>query len=163
MRSKSDRRKWDRPTSFSPSVTEGMWHCLFLFDFLFTDFDFCRAVPQAAEFLDPPTLSKGKTEKTKKKKESAKEKSPGVVDMTGFTALPPSRPLSASGSPAPGQLRNSQSPAPSMMKSSFSRVTEDTSERSTPVPSERTKFAFGFGVKRKLGEEGVDTPPLKKR
>lgn len=86
-----------------------------------------------------------------------------MIDMTGFTALPSSLPISANGSPAPGQMRSSQSPAPAMMKPSFSRVTEATSERSTPVATERTKVAFGFGVKRKMGEEGSDTPPAKRR
>lgn len=122
----------------------------------------CRAVPQAAEFLDPPTLSKGKTEKTKnKKREAAKEKAP-TLDMTGFTSAPAVRPLSTSGSPEPGQARNS--PAPNMMKQSFARVSEPASGSGTPVGGsmERTKVAFGFGMKRKAGDEGSGTPPKKR-
>ena len=122
-----------------------------------------RAVPQAAEFLEPPTLSKGKTEKTKnKKKEAAKEKSPAALDMTGFTGLPTVRPLSASPAPSNGRT---DSPAPSMMKPSFSQILEPTSGAGTPVNglSDRSKVAFGFGTKRKAGEEGSGTPPTKKR
>ncbi|KAI5119438.1 hypothetical protein M0805_008377 [Coniferiporia weirii] len=124
------------------------------------------AVPQATEFLDPPTLSKGKTEKIKsKKKNAAKERSPAAIDMTGFTALPAMHTLSSSSSPGSGQLRNADSPAPSMMKQSFSRVSEPVSGAGTPVsgPSERTKVAFGFGTKRKAGEDGSGTPPVKRR
>ncbi|KAL5526607.1 hypothetical protein ACEPAF_8331 [Sanghuangporus sanghuang] len=116
-------------------------------------------VPQATEFLEPPTLSKGKTEKTKKKKNAAKEQAAAAVDMTGFTSIPPSRPLSSS----PGPGRNSNSPAPSMMKSSFSQVSEPVSETATPVSGERTKVAFGFSTKRKATEDGLGTPPAKRR
>lgn len=122
------------------------------------------AVPQASEFLDPPTLSKGKTEKTKNKKKGAgKDQSPSVIDMTGFTALPISRALSSSPGPGPGS--RTESPAPSMMKSSFSRVSEPLSGAGTPVngASERTKVAFGFGMKRKADEDGLGTPPSKRR
>lgn len=127
------------------------------------------AVPQASEFLDPPTLSKGKTEKNKsRKKDGGKERTPAVIDMTGFTAFPPPRPLSAGDSPAPSGLegRSLNSPAPpSMMKSSFSQVSEPASGMGTPVsgPSDRTKVAFGFGTKRKAGEEAKGSPPSKKR
>ncbi|EJD06694.1 SART-1 protein [Fomitiporia mediterranea MF3/22] len=121
------------------------------------------AVPQAAEFLDPPTLSKGKTEKTKKKKSSAaKDQSLAAMDMTGFTSLPPSRPLSSS--PGPG-TRNSDSPAPSMMKHSFSQVSEPVSRTDSPMSAggaERTKVTIGFGAKRKAGDE-PGTPPAKRR
>lgn len=122
------------------------------------------AVPQAAEFLDPPTLSKGKTEKVKNKKKNTKEKAP-VVDANGFTTFIPIRQLSASGSPEPSgsQRHNGDSPAPSMMRPSFSQVSEPASGTGTPVSGERTKVAFGFGTKRKAGEEGSGTPPTKRR
>jgi len=119
------------------------------------------SVPQAAEFLDPPTLSKGKTEKTKKKKEANKEKVIGI-DFTGVT---PSIPLTSSVSPGPGSQR--ESPAPTMMKSSFSQVMDSTAASSgtgTPVNgSDRVKFAFGFGTKRKAAGESEGTPPSKRR
>lgn len=126
------------------------------------------AVPQAAEFLDPPTLSKGKTERTKiKRKEAAREKSP-VVDITGFTAFAAASPLS--GSPALSDTalipRALDSPAPpTMMKSNFAQVSEPTSGAGTPVAAStsRTKVAFGFGMKRKAGEEAQGFPPSKKR
>ncbi|TDL16570.1 SART-1 protein [Rickenella mellea] len=128
------------------------------------------AVPQASEFLDPPTLSKGKTEKTKsKKKEAAKDKRSEVVDMTGFTALPPATPLSTSASPGPsgGPSRmRTESPVPAaMMRPSFSRVSEPSSGVGTPVsgPGERSKVSIGFGLKRKAGEEANGSPPSKKR
>jgi U4/U6.U5 tri-snRNP-associated protein 1 len=140
---------------------------MFYFDaFLLTLFQ--SAVPQATEFLDPPTLSKGKTEKAKNKKKEKKDKTP-AVDAGGFTSFIPIRPLSASGSPEPSsmQRRNGDSPAPSMMKPSFSQISEPAigSGSGTPVsgPSERTKVAFGFGTKRKAGEDGTGTPPTKRR
>ena len=40
---------------------------------MIADFTWFRAVPQAAEFLDPPVLSKGKTEKKKAKKTKEKK------------------------------------------------------------------------------------------
>lgn len=127
----------------------------------------CSAVPQASEFLDPPTLSKGKTEKTKsKKKEATKDKAP-AVDITGFTAFPAARPLSGSPALSDGSLpRAADSPAPpTMMKSSFSQVYEATSGAGIPVlPNfNRTKVAFGFAAKRKAGAEAEGSPPSKKR
>lgn len=120
-----------------------------------------RAIPQAAEFLEPPTLSKGKTEKTKKKKGDSAKKAP-TVDMTSFTSGPVIQSL-PSASPEPGEGRIN-SPTPHMMKASFSRISESASGSGTPVSStgERTKVAFGFGVKRKAGDEGTGTPPKKR-
>ena len=124
--------------------------------------DYRSAVPQAAEFLDPPTLSKGKTEKTKAKK---KDSTKGVVN-TDMAEMSTGRPFSLSASPGPSSFPGSQrdSPAPSMMKSSFSQVHEPASVGSgTATPSDRTKVAFGFGTKRKAGADGNGTPPTKRR
>ena len=107
---------------------------------------FFRAVPQAAEFLDPPVLSKGKTEKKKAKK---------AKDNAGEASATVGREFSPV-----VEGRNSNSPAPSMMKPSFSQVS--VSGTGTPTSAgDRTKFAFGFGMKRKAEENG--TGPSKRR
>ncbi|KAF5367383.1 hypothetical protein D9758_003695 [Tetrapyrgos nigripes] len=117
------------------------------------------AVPQVAEFLDAQPLSKGKTEKMKKKKESKNAKA--AMD-SGLMTLP--TPLSNGGSPGPSGFTSvSGSPAP---KAGFSRISsapDATSQSSTPVPGERSKVAFGFGTKRKAGEEAPGSPPSKRR
>ncbi|KAG6873938.1 hypothetical protein C0995_008977 [Termitomyces sp. Mi166 len=130
------------------------------------------AVPQAADFLDVQPLTKGKTEKTKKKKEGKNVQQQAAE--TGFMTLPaPQVHSQANGdSPAPSGFSpvlsvshsNSASPAP---RPGFSRITSavdtPTSQSATPVPSERSKVAFGFGTKRKAGEEALGTPPAKRR
>lgn len=69
-------------------------------------------------------------------------------------------------SPGPSAIPtpNSGSPAP---MSKFSRISSavdtPTSQGGTPVPTERSKVAFGFGMKRKAGEEAQGSPPPKKR
>lgn len=135
------------------------------------------AVPQASEFLDPPPLSKGKTEKNKsKKKDAARANAPQMPD-SGFITLPAPQssvdgiPGMNGTSPTPSRFSSigptSGSPAPSA-KPGFSRIssaldTPSQSQSATPVAGERTKVAFGFGVKRKATEECVGTPPTKKR
>ncbi|KAI6165801.1 SART-1 family-domain-containing protein [Pisolithus thermaeus] len=137
------------------------------------------AVPQASEFLEPPPLSKGKTEKAKnKKKDGAKSSTIQTHDDRGLITLPAPQ-ISVNGtasidgmSPAPsgfssaGPRYDSGSPAPA--KPGFSRIssTVDTPSQShgaTPTPGERSRVAFGFGSKRKAVEDGVDTPPAKRR
>ena len=111
------------------------------------------AVPQAAEFLDPPVLSKGKTEKKKAKKarDNAAEAGPSSTSGRDYSSM----------SPAPDGLRTG-SPVPSMMKPSFSQVSEPASGTGTPTSvSDRTKVAFGFGTKRKAEENG--NGPSKRR
>ncbi|KAF8071950.1 SART-1 family-domain-containing protein [Lyophyllum atratum] len=128
------------------------------------------AVPQAADFLDAQPLTKGKTEKAKKKKEG---KGGQQVAETGFMTLPaPQMQAYLNGdSPVPSgfspmvSLSNSASPAPSI-KPGFSRISSavDTpSQGGTPVPAERSKVAFGFGTKRKAGEDALSPPPPKRR
>lgn len=126
-----------------------------------------RAVPQASEFLDAQPLSKGKTEKAKKKKEASKAQ---AMD-TGFITLPaPQAQLISNGnSPGPSGLSSgipssTGSPAPS--KPGFSRISsavDSPAQGGTPVPSDRSKVAFGFGAKRKAGEDAHDPPPSKRR
>ena len=84
--------------------------------------------------------------------------------MTSFTNAIP-RPLSSSMSPGPGEFRGSQSPAPAMMKPSFSQISEPISGTGSSMSgqAERTKVAFGFGTKRRAEENGIDTPPAKRR
>ncbi|KII90021.1 hypothetical protein PLICRDRAFT_107617 [Plicaturopsis crispa FD-325 SS-3] len=127
------------------------------------------AVPQASEFLDAQPLTKGKTEKKKSKKSEAAAKSSQALAMdTGFMTLPAPQSQSYSASPGPSGLSMetpSGSPAPSM-KPGFSRISsamDSPSQGGTPVPSERTKVAFGFGTKRKAGEDANGSPPPKKR
>ncbi|KAF8588251.1 SART-1 protein [Ramaria rubella] len=127
------------------------------------------AVPQISEFLDSQPLSKGaKAEKKAKKKKEDKTAAPQVIDMTGFTAFPTtSAPISASASPAPVAIPTG-SPAP---KPGFSRIVSESSPvpgsgSGTPVPAngERTKVAFGFGMKRKAtGDDLPGNPPAKRR
>lgn len=130
------------------------------------------AVPQASEFLDPQPLSKGKTEKAKsKKKDSGKSGAP-LLESTGFMTLPAPHLQSHlnSQSPAPSGFSSvipaSGSNSPPVMKPGFSRISSaaDTPTQSgTPVPSDRTKVAFGFGAKRKAAEDFMDPPPSKRR
>ena len=122
------------------------------------------AVPQAAEFLDAQPLSKGKTEKTKKKKNAAKASTP-QLDASGFMTLP--APATQNGSPAPAGVGASAggSPAP---RPGFSRITSvaepaPSSKEGTPVPSDRTKLVIGLGAKRKAAGEHADSPPPKRR
>lgn len=130
---------------------------------------FSSAVPQAAEFVDVQPLTKGKTEKTKKKKEGRNAQQGAVAAESGFMTLPaPQVHLQANGELGGGSPvvshSNSASPAP---RAGFSRISSavdtPTSQSGTPVPSERLKVAFGFGVKRKAGEEAHGTPPTKRR
>ncbi|KAI0030132.1 SART-1 family-domain-containing protein [Vararia minispora EC-137] len=122
------------------------------------------AVPQAAEFLDPQPLSKGRQEKSSKgkKKEGSKVPPKQVLDG-GFMTLPAPQVShhSASASPAPGET-GSPTPRPGFSRISTA-ATDITSPPGggTPVPAERTKVAFGFGTKRKAGEEPNGTPPPK--
>ncbi|KAJ7707694.1 SART-1 family-domain-containing protein [Mycena rosella] len=120
------------------------------------------AVPQAAEFLDAQPLSKGKTEKSKKKKEG---KGAQPVE-SGFMTLPApqmqSLLASANASPVPLSGINSGSPAP---KPGFSRISSavDSPSQTGADGGERSKVTFGFGTKRKAGEDAQDTPPAKRR
>ena len=118
------------------------------------------AVPQAAEFLDAQPLSKGKTEKTKKKKNAAK--STPQLDGSGFMTLP--APTTQNGSPAP-VATSTGSPAPRPGFSRIASVAEPapSSKEGTPVPSDRTKLVIGLGAKRKAAGEHADSPPPKRR
>ncbi|KAJ6531811.1 SART-1 family-domain-containing protein [Mycena capillaripes] len=120
------------------------------------------AVPQAAEFFDAQPLSKGKTEKAKKKKEG---KGAQVAAESGFMTLPApqmqSLMASANASPVPSGI-SSGSPAP---KPGFSRISSavDSPSQTGADGGERSKVTFGFGTKRKAGEELQGTPPPKRR
>ncbi|KAF8825124.1 hypothetical protein HHX47_DHR7000666 [Lentinula edodes] len=120
------------------------------------------AVPQAADFFDAQPLSKGKTEKMKKKKESKNAK---AAMESGLMTLPtPS--LANGGSPAPtgfASVGSNGSPGPRAGFSRISSTVETTSQNGTGTPSERSKVAFGFGTKRKANEEATGSPPAKRR
>lgn len=130
------------------------------------------AVPQASEFLDPQPLSKGKTEKAKSKKKDSGKVGAALLESTGFMTLPAPHLQSHlnSQSPAPSGFSSvipaSGSNSPPIMKPGFSRISSaaDTpTQTGTPVPSDRTKVAFGFGAKRKAAEDFMDPPPSKRR
>jgi len=125
------------------------------------------AVPQASEFLDPQPLSKSKQDKAKNKK---KDNSKALLTKTldgGFMTLPAPQVSynvhSASSSPAPGETNGSPAPRPGFSRITSTSATEAPSPAGghTPAPSERTKVAFGFGMKRKAGDEPTGTPPPK--
>ncbi|KAH9917845.1 SART-1 protein [Fomitopsis serialis] len=126
------------------------------------------AVPQAAEFLDAQPLSKGKTEKTKKKKNATTSSTP-QLDSSGFMTLP--APTTQNGSPAPlavvsgAPSTSNGSPAPRPGFSRISSVAEpaQSSKEGTPVSSDRMKFSIGLGAKRKATGDPVDSPPPKRR
>ncbi|KAJ8502715.1 hypothetical protein ONZ45_g11498 [Pleurotus djamor] len=117
------------------------------------------AVPQIAEFLDSQPLAKGKTEKKKQKKSDAK------ASQNGFMTVPaPVQHIHSIDSPASSSGANgSPAPRPGFSRISSTAVVEPSSQGGTPVPSDRTKVAFGFSAKRKAGEEGGDAPPTKRR
>lgn len=119
----------------------------------------CRAVPQASEFLDAQPLAKGKTEKTKKKKEG---KNAQKSAESGFMTVPaPQLQLMSNGnSPGPSA---SASPAPKPGFSRISTMVDAPSQEGTPAPGERPKVAFGLGMKRKAEEEVAASPPPKRR
>lgn len=132
------------------------------------------AVPQVAEFLDVQPLSKGKTERTKKKKEAkAAQLQNSELTSDGFITLPagtqhvlggegitptgssPSTPANASPAPRPGFAR---------ISSTFVESRDGGSGTATPNGLDgRTRVAFGFGSKRKAGNEHEDSPPPKRR
>lgn len=120
-------------------------------------------MPQAAEFLDAQPLSKGKTEKAKKKKNAAKSSTP-QLDSSGFMTLP--APATQIGSPAGiGASTSNGSPAP---RPGFSRISSvaqpaPSSKEGTPVPSDHTRLVIGLGAKRKATGEHMDSPPPKRR
>ncbi|KAF9449540.1 SART-1 protein [Macrolepiota fuliginosa MF-IS2] len=123
------------------------------------------AVPQAAEFLDAQPLAKGKTEKTKKKKEG---KNAQLKQEPGFMTVPAPQiqSLSNGGSPGPSSFTHSASGSPAP-RPGFSRISstaiETPSQGGTPVPGERSKLTIGFGTKRKATEEPQNSPGPKRR
>ncbi|KAJ7593127.1 SART-1 family-domain-containing protein [Mycena floridula] len=121
------------------------------------------AVPQLADFIDAQPLSKSKTEKAKKKKES---KNAAAAGDTGFITLPAPISHSVLDSPIPSGSGLASGTGTPNEKPGFSRISsamESSSHSGTPVPAERSKVAFGFGTKRKAAEELGGTPPPKRR
>ena len=125
------------------------------------------AVPQAAEFLDPQPLSKGKTEKTKSKKKDAAKAKQG--SETAFMTVPAPQIIAHSESPGPSSepsmATNGMLPPPPI-KRGFSKIAssmmEEGSTSGPAVANDRTKVAFGFGTKRKAEGESGDIPSKKR-
>ena len=108
--------------------------------------------------MDAQPLAKGKTEKTKKKKEGKNaQNSAETVFMT--VPAPQLHLMSNGDSPGPSA---SASPAPKPGFSRISTMVDTPSQEGTPAPGERPKVAFGLGTKRKAEEEAT-TPPSKRR
>ena len=120
----------------------------------------CRAVPQASEFLDAQPLAKGKTEKTKKKKEG--KNAQRSAEASFMTVPAPQLHLMSNGDSTPGPSA-SASPAPKPGFSRISSMVDNPSQEGTPVPGERPKVAFGLSMKRKAEEDATATPPSKRR
>ena len=113
--------------------------------------------------MDAQPLAKGKTEKTKKKKEG--KNAQNSVE-TGFMTVPaPQLHLMTNGNENSPGLSASVSPAPKPGFSRISTMVDNTpSQDGTPVPGERPKVAFGLGTKRKAdAEDVIATPPSKRR
>ena len=121
------------------------------------------AVPQVAELLDVQPLSKGKTEQAKKKKEvKAAQQQDSELSSNGFITLPTGTQhvLVGDGSTPTGSSPSTPANASPAPRLGFARIS------STVVESKdtgRTKVAFGFGSKRKAGNEHEDSPPPKRR
>ena len=113
--------------------------------------------------MDAQPLAKGKTEKTKKKKEGKNAQNSAEA---GFMTVPaPQLHLMTNGNENSPGLSASVSPAPKPGFSRISTMVDNTpSQDGTPVPGERPKVAFGLGTKRKAdAEDVIATPPSKRR
>lgn len=129
-----------------------------------------------AEFLDVQPLSKGKTERAKKKKEAkAAQLQNAALSSNGFITLPAGTQHVLAGdgvtpNDSPSSTPANASPAP---RPGFTRISSTVVESrdsgsgtGSPLPNGldgRTKVAFGFGSKRKAGNEHQDSPPPKRR
>lgn len=129
-----------------------------------------------AEFLDVQPLSKGKTEKAKKKKEAkAAQQQNSELSSNGFITLPAGTQhllggdgITPAGSPSSTPANASPAPRPGFARISSTVVDSRDSGSGTGTPLSngldgRTKVAFGFGSKRKAGDEHQDSPPPKRR
>lgn len=129
-----------------------------------------------AEFLDVQPLSKGKTEKAKKKKEAkAAQQQNSELSSNGFITLPAGTQhlvggdgITPTGSPSSTPANASPAPRPGFARISSTVVDSRDSGSGTGTPLSngldgRTKVAFGFGSKRKAGDEHQDSPPPKRR
>ena len=129
-----------------------------------------------AEFLDVQPLSRGKTEKAKKKKEvKAAQQQNSELSSNGFITLPTGTQhvlvgdrITPTGSPFSTPANASPAPRPGFARilSTVVESKDSASGSGTPLSNGldgRTKVAFGFGSKRKAGNEHEDSPPPKRR
>jgi hypothetical protein len=116
-----------------------------------------RAAPAVSQYLDDHPLTKTKAEKKAAKKGKDAEKNPesaALIDMTDFVT-------------APGQLNtpSNASPAP---RAGFTKVGSFVPAAVVPVSSGTGSPAGGgfkasISLKRKAEDEGMNTPPTKRR
>ena len=129
-----------------------------------------------AEFLDVQPLSKGKTEKAKRKKEAkAAQLQNSELSSNGFITLPAGTQhvlggdgITPNGSSSSTPANASPAPRPGFARISSTVVESKDGGSGTGSPLSngldgRTKVAFGFGSKRKAGNEHEDSPPPKRR
>ena len=107
--------------------------------------------------MDAQPLAKGKTEKTKKKKEGKN----ALNSDAGFMTVPaPQLQLMSNGNGSSPGPSASVSPAPKPGFSRISTIADNTPSEGTPAPDERPKVAFGLGLGTKRTtdlDETMDT------
>lgn len=126
--------------------------------------------------MDVQPLSKGKTEKAKKKKEAkAALQQHSELSSHGFITLPAGTQhvlggdgITPTGSSSSTPANASPAPRPGFARISSTIVDSRDNGSGTGTPLSngldgRTKVAFGFGSKRKAGSEHEDSPPPKRR
>lgn len=117
----------------------------------------CRAAPAVSQYLDDQPLTKSKAEKKAAKKGKDAEKnadSAALIDMTDF--------VTALGQPS---ASSNASPAP---RAGFTKVGSFVPAAVVPVSSGSGSPAGGgfkaaISLKRKAEDEGMNTPPTKRR
>ena len=124
--------------------------------------------------MDVQPLSKGKTEKAKRKKEAkAAQQQNSELSSNGFITLPAGTQhvlggdgITPTGSSSSTPANASPAPRPGFARISSTFVENKDVGSGTGTPNGldgRTKVAFGFGSKRKAGSEHEDSPPPKRR
>jgi hypothetical protein len=117
----------------------------------------CRAAPAVSQYLDDQPLTKTKAEKKAGKKGKEGEKntdSAALIDMTDFVTAPGQPSTSSNASPAP--------------RAGFMKVGSFVPAAVIPLSSgggspSGSGFKAAISLKRKAEDEGMNTPPTKRR